>query len=203
MLCSGASWGPTDIDNYPGIHHSDMSTPLMSPSICTTVQCCSPSTCAQHSKPPAPVALPPRCGATLPTMHQALCAHLARECALWPRHASDVPPPRCATAQFCSPCTMRAPCASKQHLLHCPNDVSQYRYRSAILSPMQSVRPMRHAHKKQRLEANSPTVTPTVRCCSPSLVLVQAWSVRSTEHGISSTARHLRCFRKICVKRCA
>ena len=46
---------------------------------------------------------------------------------------------------------------------------------------------------------------PIVQCCSPSLVIVRALlecePVRSTEHGTSSAACLLRCFRKTCVKR--
>ena len=109
-------------------------------------------------------------------------------------------PPRCAAVPFCSPCaqhTVRKQ-AAPAALSH---DVPQWR--SAFLSPMQS---MHHAHNQRWLEANSPIYNiPIVQCCSPSLVIVRALlecePVRSTEHGTSSAACLLRCFRKTCVKR--
>ena len=163
----------------------------MSPPRCTNAAAQAHARTIDSEKTPAPVALPPRCAAVPPCQPRTkrdVCAKrvsgrwcLGTHCLTKMRHSAILQPMHHAQASS-TRCT--AP------MMRRSGAVPSWRACHSC-SPCA----MCHAHNQRRLEGK-PTEMPTVRCCSPSLVLVHAWSVRSTEHSTSSTACLLRCFRK-------
>ena len=160
----------------------------MSPPRCTIVL--QPNTGAHNSKPQHLLhCLPTNQGPLLPTMHQAQCARPARECASAPRHSyPHRHAPQCNYAAH-APRAHHKQASSNHCAVPMMCRSGAVHHVTHALAPC-AMRTASGGLKLIRLQRCL-----KVRCCSQSLVLVHAWSVRSTEHGTSSTACLQRCFR--------